>query len=161
MLGAAAAAAAIVPIAGISALTATQAGATLPGIKCSAGTGSVFTSPAPGATINLSGCTGNTGGSGSTTSLQTDTKGTIVWNTTGKKPKKTSYSLKYATGTKCAAAGLGTVADEVLKGSKVVSDTTKDTAVGAAVKAELCIDPDGSGGLEIQLVPGTKFSIAG
>jgi hypothetical protein len=154
LIGALAASAALVPIAGVSALSGVEAGATTPtGITCTSGSGPVDASTFT-ATINFSGCTGKTGGSGTTTDSQGQTSGTVTW---AKTPKTTTFTLKSTTGTKCDSSAL---ADEVLKG-KVTADKTKSTAVGAKVKGEFCVDSDSSGNITISLAPGTKFTIAG
>src|SRR5580692_7061742 len=78
MIGAAALTAAAVPFAGM-ALSATPAGAKAPkGITCTTGTGSGKILK-ESATINLSGCSGTTGGKGTTTGKEGATSGTLKW----------------------------------------------------------------------------------
>ena len=156
MMGALAASAALVPIAGVSALTATAAGAAPTGIKCSGGSGPVNASTFT-ATINFTGCSGNTGTTGTTTDSQGQTTMKITWGNT----KTTTLKLKSpTTGTLCTApAGSTLLADEILKGT-VTADKTKSTAVGAKAKGEFCVDSDSSSNITINLLPGSDFKIA-
>ncbi len=107
MLGVIAGSAALVPVVGVSALTASPAGAVKTGITCSKATGSVNASGT--AKINLKTCTGNTGGSGKTSGTATSTSGTITWANA----KKTTLSETTTAGTKCTP-GATLVADEVI-----------------------------------------------
>ena len=150
MLGAAVAATAVVvPLAGMTALAASPAGAAAApkGIKCSAASGSVNTTTFS-AKIKLTKCTGNTGASGKTKGVQGATSGTVKWANA----KKTVFSEVVNPGTLCPAGGL---ADEVITGN-VTSDTTGSTSVTAAVSGEICV----SNSLTISLAPGTKFTFA-
>jgi hypothetical protein len=146
MLAVIAASAALVPLAGITVLTAGPAGATPTGIKCSTANGTANAST-ESATIKFSGCTGNTDGKGTTTGTEGATTGTIKW---GNKDK-TSFNETTSTGTNCPTSSID---DELVKG-KVTSDNTGSTSVGAKVKGELCV----SSSLAITLAPGTKFVI--
>ena len=150
MIGAAALTAAAVPFAGM-ALNATPAGAKAPkGITCSKGTGSGKVAKLS-ATIDLSSCTGTTGGKGTTTGKEGATTGTIKWGN----GKSTSLTETQGTGTNCPS----TAADDELITGTVTADTTKSTTVGAAVSAEFCVNVKGSK-FTLALAPGTKFVIA-
>ncbi len=153
MIGAATAAAVIVPIAGVSTLAASPAGAAKPhGIICTAGTGKVNASTFS-AKITLSACSGTTGGKGTTTGTEGDTSGTINW-TNG---KSTTFSEAQSAGTKCPTTDL---ADELITGN-VTADTTKSTAVGAAVNGEFCVTENmTTGKIKLTLAKGTSFTIA-
>jgi hypothetical protein len=154
MLGVIAGSAALVPLAGMTALATGPAGAATPkGITCSAASGKVNTTTGV-AKINLKTCTGNTGGSGKTTGSATSTSGTITWANA----KKTTASETTTTGTACKASAT-LVADEVISGA-VTADNTKSTAVGAPVSGEFCANSTATGAIKITLAPGTKFTIA-
>ena len=155
MVGAAVAAAAIVPIAGVSALAASPAGAAVkPGIDCASVTGSANATTMV-AKLSFKSCTPSTktGGSGKSTGSATSTSGTITW-TNG---KKTSFSEATSTGTLCAS---GNVADEVITGN-VTSDNTKATTVGAAVSGEICATVTATGKIKLKNAPGVHFHING
>ena len=153
LIGAAVGAAAIVPMAGVSALTAGPAGAAKPhGIICSKGSGKVDASTSS-AKINLTACTGNTGTKGKTSGAVGDTSGTIKWAN----GKSTSFSETTGPGTACPTTDL---ADELITGA-VTSDTTGSTGVGAAVKGEFCVTANPTtGAIKLALAKGTTFSIA-
>jgi hypothetical protein len=151
MLGVIAGSAALVPVVGVSALTASPAGAVKTGITCSKATGSVNASGT--AKINLKTCTGNTGGSGKTSGTATSTSGTITWANA----KKTTLSETTTAGTKCTP-GATLVADEVISGN-VTADNTKSTTVGAAASGEFCANSTATGKIKLSLAPGTKLVI--
>ncbi len=154
MIGGAVAAAAIVPIAGVSALAASPAGAAKApkGIICTkvSGTANATTMKAK---LNFSGCTPtkNTGGTGKSAGSASSTSGKITW----KNAKTTSFSEATSTGTNCAA---GNLADELITGN-VTADTTKATTVGAAVSGEICATLKGSK-VVLTNAPGVNFVIA-
>jgi hypothetical protein len=148
MLGAVAVSAALVPFAGMAALTAGPAGAAKPkGITCTSASGKVNTTTLS-AKITLKGCSGNTGASGKTSGSEGQTSGTIKWAN----GKATSLSETTNSGTKCPSSD---VADEVITGN-VTTDTTGSTTVGAAVSGEICVNSS----FKVSLAPGTDFVIA-
>lgn len=154
MLGIIAGSAALIPLAGMSALSAGPAGAATPkGITCSAATGKVNTTTGV-AKINLKTCTGNTGGSGKTSGSATSTSGTITWANA----KKTTISESTSAGSNCKASAT-LVADELITGS-VTADNTKSTVVGAAASGEFCANSTATGAIKITMAPGTKLKIA-
>jgi hypothetical protein len=135
MIGAAAAAAAIVPIAGVSALAASPAGATTKTISCTAMSGNV------GTKIQLKGCNGNTGGKSKKTAVGTlATGGTIKWAN----GKTTTFGPStLGAGTNCPAGDT----DETATGA-VTADTTKSAKpIPGVFSGEVCID--GSGNLSL------------
>jgi hypothetical protein len=151
MIGAAAAAAAIVPVAGVSALAATPAGAATPkGITCSKISGTAQTTGT--AKLKFTTCTGNTGASGKSKGAEGDTSAKITWANA----KSTSFTENLGTGTNCPSTA---VADELLTGT-VTADTTKSTAIGAAVSGEICATVTSTGAIKLSNAPGTKFIIA-
>lgn len=144
-LAAVAGSAALVPLAGISALTTGVASAKTPkGISCSTLSGKVKSSGT--AKINLSNCTGNTGGSGKSKGSATASSGTVTWAN----GKSTTSSESYTSGSGCPS---GDVA-EAISGS-VTADTTKSTAKGAPLSATVCYNSTTS---KLSLAPGTKFT---
>ncbi len=153
MIGAAVGAAVIVPMAGVSALASSPAGAAKPkGITCTKGTGKVNASTSS-AKISLSACTGNTGTKGTTTGTLGDTSGTINWAN----GKSTTFSEVTGPGTKCPTTDL---ADELITGN-VTADNTKSTEVGAAVKGEFCVTENMTTmKIKLALAKGTTFTIA-
>ena len=152
-LGAVVAAAGVVPVIGLGALTAAPAGAATTGITCAKGTGKVD-STTDSAKINLSSCNGNTGGSGKTSGSEGAGSGTINW----KNGKSTTITENTSNGSKCTNPA--TIADEVISGT-VSADTTKSTKVGAAVSGEFCVTENATTGkIKLALAPGTKFVIA-
>ncbi len=157
VMGALAGAAAIIPLAGMTAFTvatATSAGASPPGITCKKLSGTVNMSDS--ATVTLSKCTGNTGTKGTTTDSESSTKGTITW-ANGKVTK-----LKDLANTGGSAVCPSGDISELSTG-KVKSDTTGDTAKKAADTANVCFAPASSGPNlgTLSLAPGTKYTIAG
>ncbi len=147
MIGAIAGSAALVPLAGMTALTAGPAGAAKPkGISCSALTGKV--NSAGTAKLNLKTCTGNTGGSGKSSGSAISTSGTVKWAN----GKSTSLTESYSAGTGCPSGDLA----EQITGA-VTADTTKSTAVGAAVSGTVCYNSSTG---KLSLAPGTKFTFA-
>lgn len=138
-----------VPIAGVSALTASPAGALgTSGIHCNF---AVVRSSKPPYSykIELTGCSAVTGDSGLSKLLEGQTTETVNW----RNGDKTTFSTVQSTGTLCAT---GTTAeDEVITGS-VISDDTGKARVGGAVSAEICISDNQT----ISLAPATKFVIA-
>jgi hypothetical protein len=154
LLGVIAGAAALVPLAGMTALATGPAGAATPkGITCTSASGNASATTGT-AKITFKGCSGNTGGSGKTVGAQGDTSGTVNWVN----GKATTFSETMTAGTKCTASS-SLVADEVVNGT-VTKDNTKSTAVGAAVSGEICVNSTSTGKLKITLAPGTKFKIA-
>jgi hypothetical protein len=151
MLGLIAASAAVVPLAGMAATAGPAGAAKAKGIVCTKTSGKV--SGTGTATINLSGCSGNTGGKGTTTGTATSTSGTIKWGN----GKSTTISETTSTGTKCTNPA--TVADEVVNGN-VTKDNTKSTKVGAAASGEFCVTQNSKGKLKISGAPGVNFTIA-
>jgi hypothetical protein len=147
MLGAAVGAAALVPLAGMSALASSPAGAAKPkGIACSALSGKV--NSAGTAKITVSGCTGNTGGSGKSKGSATASTGTVKWNN----GKSTTSSEAYASGSGCP----GSDVTEVVSGN-VTADSTGSTTVGAALSGTICYNTATS---KLSLLAGTKFKFA-
>jgi hypothetical protein len=147
MLGAIVGSAALVPLAGMTALASSPAGAAKPkGITCSTLSGKVNSSGV--AKINLSGCTGNTGGSGKSKGSATASSGTIKW----KNGKSTTSSEAYTSGSGCP----GSDVTEVISGN-VTADSTGSTAVGAALSGTVCYNTATS---KLSLKPGTKFKFA-
>jgi hypothetical protein len=138
--------AALVPLAGMAALTNGPAGAQPPGIKCSAASGTVIGSTLH---IHLTVCTGNTGASGHTKLTPPSGSWRIKWANLD----RTHFTYSLGAGTRCPVSS---VADVLVTGT-VTADNTADTAVGAALAGEFCV----STGLTIALAPGTKFVIAG
>jgi hypothetical protein len=156
MIGAVAASAALVPIAGISALTAGPAGAAKPkGITCTKITGKVNGTTAS-AKINFATCTGTTGTKGTSTAAQTDPTTTIKWAN----GKTTTFTNVESTGgTKCKPSAT-LLADELLNGA-VTADTTKSTTVGASVTGEFCVTSNAAGTkIKLTGAPGVPFKIA-
>lgn len=98
--GSIAAAAAVVPLAGVSALAASPAGAAAKGITCTKLSGSANTSTGADKT-KVTGCNGNTGASGKSKGMITDTTVTIKWAN----GKSTSF-------TQSATGGVGVHAAE-------------------------------------------------
>jgi hypothetical protein len=148
MVGAVAVSAALVPLAGMTALTAGPAGAAKPkGITCTKATGKVNETTFS-AKINLADCSGTTGGAGKTTGTEGATSGTVKWANA----KSTTFSTVEGTGTLCPS---GDIADETINGN-VTADSTGSTGIGAAVSAEICV----SSALKVSLAPGTNFVIA-
>jgi hypothetical protein len=98
-----------------------------PTIKCSSISGNAGIS-------FISGCGGNTGGSGSTPSLSfVDPVATIIWTNS----KVTTFEWtggEYVKKAKGCPAGQA----ESSRTGKVVSDTTGSTPVGAKIKVKLC-----------------------
>jgi hypothetical protein len=138
--------AAVVPLAGMTALTNGPAGAQPPGIKCSAASGTVTGSTLH---IHLAVCTGTTGASGHTMVTSPGGSWRIKWANLD----KTHFTYTTGPWTRCPVAS---VADVVVTGT-VTSDNTSDTTAGAALSGEFCV----SASLTIALAPGTKFVIAG
>jgi hypothetical protein len=156
MLGAVLGSVALVPVAGMSALTASPAGAAKPkGITCTKITGKVDGTTFS-AKINFKTCTGTTGASGKSTAAQTDPTTTINW-ANGK--STTFTNVENADGTKCKASAT-LLADETLSGA-VTADTTKSTTVGAAVTGEFCVTENATTGkIKLTGAPGVPFKIA-
>ncbi len=147
-------AAAAVPLAGMTALAASPAGASKPkGITCTKLSGSANTNTGADKT-KVTGCTGNTGASGKSKGMVTDTTVTDKWAN----GKSTSYTQSATGGSGCTQAGALT---EVESGT-VTADNTGSTTVGAAVSATVCVVPSATqpGVYKISLLPGTKFIIA-
>jgi predicted RecA/RadA family phage recombinase len=118
-------------------------------IRCTHLSGSIS-----GSTAKLSGCSGNTGKSGTVpiASFASGT-GTITWangKTTSVSGTVTSPS-KDETETKSCAAG----STEYLLKGKVTADTTGSATVGGTVHAEACLSSTGT----LSLEPGTKAVI--
>jgi hypothetical protein len=152
MMGAVVASAALVPIAGVTALASSPAGAAKPkGITCTGGKGPVNTTTFS-ATINFTGCTGNTGAKGTSTAAQGDPTQTINWGN----GKATVLNSGMTTGTKCPAKNL--LADEIIQDT-VATDNTGSTVPGAAATGEFCVTSKGSK-VTIALLKGTDFKIA-
>jgi len=149
MLAAVAGSASLVPVAGLVALTSGPAAAAKApkGIKCSTLSGKV--NSAGTAKINLSSCTGNTGGSGKSKGSATSSSGTVKWAN----GKSTTSTENYTAGTGCPSSDIA----EQISGN-VTADTTKSTAVGAALSATVCYNSSTG---KLSLAPGTKFVIAG
>lgn len=153
-MGALAGAAAIIPLAGMTAFTvatATSAGATPPGITCKKLAGTVNLSN-DSATITLSKCSGNTGGKGTTSGSEMSTKGTDKW-ANGKVTK-----FKDVTNAGSSVVCPLTTDISELSTSTVKSDTTGDTAKGAAESAQVCFNSTND---TLSLAPGYKYTIAG
>jgi hypothetical protein len=152
VIGALAGAAALIPLGGAAAVVGSSpAGATPPGITCTALSGTVNSSGS--ATIELTGCTPtNTGGSGKTGGSAAATTSKVKWKS-GKKTKFDDVTDTPETNTLCATGDV-----QELSTSTVKSDTTGDTAKGAAQSATVCYDPTTSA---LSLAPGTDYSIAG
>jgi hypothetical protein len=148
MLAAVAGSASLVPLAGISALTAGTASANPSGIKCTSYTGTVNLT-AGTTKFKFSGCTGNTGGTGKARGTTSSPAATIKWTNT----KRTGITQSEGAGTGPCPSGDSPVG---ITGS-VTSDTTGSTAVGKSVKAQVCFTPAGT----FALVPGTKLVIKG
>jgi hypothetical protein len=155
MLGAVLGSVALVPVAGMSALTAGPAGAAKPkGITCSKVTGKVDQTTLS-AKINLKTCTGTTGASGKTSASESDPTATITWAN----GKSTTFSDTQGTGTACKASAT-LLADETITGA-VTKDTTKSTTVGAAVSGEFCVTENTTTGkIKLAGAPGVPFKIA-
>ena len=147
MLGALAGSAALVPVAGMTALSSGPAGAAkAKGITCSTLSGKVSSTGT--AKINLSGCNGKTGGSGKSKGSATASSGTIKW----KNGKSTTSSESYSGGSGCPGSDI----TEVVSGN-VTADNTGSTSVGAALSATICYNSATS---KLSLLPGTKFKFA-
>lgn len=145
--------AALVPLAGISALTTGVAAAKTPkGISCSTLKGKVVIGATITEKVTLSNCTGTTGGSGKSkaTVSSTGPNTTEVKWTNG---KTTTASESAASGSFACPSGDDA---EAVTGS-VTQDNTKSTAVGAAVAGDVCYNPNTS---KLSLSPGTKFTYA-
>jgi hypothetical protein len=149
--GSIAIAAALVPVAGLTAIAAAPAGAAVNGIKCSALSGKANTSTGAD-NIKVSTCTGKTGGSGTSKGAITDTSATIKWAN----GKQTVITESYASGSGCPTGQT----TELISGN-VTSDNTGSTTTGAAVSATVCVkttsNPDV---VKFSLLKGTKFVIA-
>ncbi len=147
MIGAIAGSAALVPLAGMTALASSPAGAAKPkGITCTALSGKVSSTGT--AKIKVTGCNGNTGGSGKSKGSATASSGTITWAN----GKSTTSTESYASGSGCP----GSDVTEVISGN-VTADNTKSTSVGAALSATVCYNSSTS---KLSLLPGTKFTFA-
>ena len=150
MLAAMVSSAALVPIAGLSALTASPAGAAeATGITCNSTSGTVI--DANSVKFKLQGCSkGNVDGEGKIpTTLLTATSYTVKWaNRT-----ETTFTQSITAGSGCGSGDL----TEDLTGT-VTHDTTGSTSVGAAVGALLCYDI-ASG--KLSLTPGQHFVFSG
>jgi hypothetical protein len=153
ILGAIAGSAVLVPIVGVTALTAAPAGAAPTGINCSKLTGTANTTTGVVKT-KLSTCTGNTGGSGKSTGTTTETSGTVKWIN----GKSTTATESATAGSGCTGTGAVT---EVISGS-VTADTTGSTTIGAALSATVCAVPEATNPaiLKLSLLPHTKFAFA-
>jgi hypothetical protein len=146
MLATFASCAAVVPIAGLCALTARPAGADEPGISCLNTSATVFENSAR---FKLLGCvTGNVGGEGKITTTTSATSATVKWAN----GKKTTFTQSITAGSGCVSGDL----TEDLSGT-VTRDTTGSTSVGAAVGALLCYDVSTG---KLTLLTGTKFVFA-
>ena len=151
--GSIAVAAALVPLAGVSALAASPAGAVPKGITCTKLSGSANTSTGVDKT-KVTGCNGNTGASGKSKGMITDTTITDKWAN----GKATTYTMSATAGSGCTQPNALT---EVESGT-VTADNTKSTTIGAAVSATVCVVPSATNPavFKISLLPGTKFIIA-
>jgi hypothetical protein len=140
--------------------TATSAQATTLSVKCTSLSGTYM---APSST--LSGCTGNTGGSGTVTAPSTGVA-LITWangkttttsgtncnvSTSGENCDHGDKILPETAATQCPA---GTVEGELF--GKVTADTTGSVTVGAKAKTEVCVNTTT---LALSLEPGTKAKI--
>jgi hypothetical protein len=161
MVGVAVASAALIPIGGAAVLSASPAAAkTPPGIKCTKLTGKVTNADA--AVISFSGCTGATGKTGTTSGKEGAVTSTDKW----KSGKKTVFdNLNEVTGSTSQPLSFTCPGSDtaILETATVKSDTTKDTAPGAAMTADLCLAPSGTTSYigTISEAPGTKYTIAG
>ena len=156
MIGAAVAAAAIVPVAGVSALAASPAGAAAkPGINCTSVTGTRERHD-DGGQAQLQGLHahhedrrhGQEHGF-SVVDLRARSRGR-----TGRRP---ASPRPRPLGRICAS---GNVADELITGN-VTADNTKATTVGAAVSGEICATVTATGKVKLKNAPGVNFVIAG
>ena len=157
MIGAAAAAAAIVPIAGVSALAASPAGAATPkGITCTKLTGSANTSTGVDKT-KVTGCTPTTktGGTGKSKGMITDTTVTTKWAN----GKSTSYTQSASAGSGCTQANALT---EVRPAPSLLTPP-EAPPLGRLSDATVCVVPSATNPavFKISLLPGTKFKIDG
>jgi hypothetical protein len=165
--GAIALTAVLVPVAGFTAVIAGPVAAVTPkgivytklSITCTKLSGSSNTSNGVTNT-KLSGCTGNTGGSGKSKSNGTrmapfrsdqPTSVTYKWSN----GKTTSFTVSYSAGSGCTQPGAMTVVES----GSVTADTTKSTSVGAAVTATVCAYPSPTNPdvIKLSLLTGTKF----
>ena len=88
-----------------------------------------------------------------TTGTEGDTSGTIKWAN----GKSTTFSESTTAGTKCPTTD---AFDELITGA-VTADTTKSTAIGAAVSGEFCVTENmTTGKIKLALQKGTSFTIA-
>ncbi len=152
--GAVVLAAAVVPLAGVTALAASPAGAKPPkGITCSKLSGSANTSTGADKTKDTV-CTGTTGASGKSKGMVTDTTVTVKWAN----GKSTTFTQTATASSGCTQPNSLT---EVESGS-VTADTTGSTTIGAAVSGTVCVVPSATNPdvFKISLLPGTKFIIA-
>ncbi len=148
-----AASAVLVPVAGFTALAAAPASAAPHGIKCSKLSGSANTSTGA-EKIKLTGCTGNTGGTGKEKGTVTSTSGTVKWAN----GKSTTGTESTTASSGCPQSGALT---ELISGS-VTADTTGSTTVGAAISATVCAVPSATNPAvyKLSLLAGTKFTYA-
>ncbi len=147
----------LVPVLGATVLSAGPAMAGPAGITCSKTTGTIDLAVTPPTVkISNSGCTGNTGKSGKSSSTEVATSTTVKWKN---KTKTVLAITQEAKGTKCAVSP-ALIGDEVVSGT-VKSDTTGSTAKGAVWSEELCANAVSTSSATISNAPGTELTIAG
>ncbi len=132
MIGAVAASAVLVPVAGVSALTAGPAGAATKTITCTKAKGNI------GTKMKFSGCSGNTGGgSKGFTAATLEGGGTIKW----KSGKTTTFSAPtLGTGTNCAVGDT-----DITATGAVTGDTTGSAKpIPGTYSGEVCVDGSGN-----------------
>jgi hypothetical protein len=141
-----AAVAAASAIGGFAAIGSAGAASAAPGaalsVKCTSITGNSST------TVQLLGCSGNTGGSSKALLVSTLASGGVIkWHN---RLKTTIGTPTLGTGILCPAGDT-----DVTSTAKVTADTTHSVTVGSTSKIEVCVDGSGN----ITLAPGTKAKI--
>jgi hypothetical protein len=145
----------LIPLGGVVAMNANPAAATYPdaGITCVKWTG---TSLPASFSINLSGCSGRTGGMGRAFQSQPSHRPLPIRWANG---KSTSYVIPNITfGSRCAPSSK--LLDDEVIGGNVTADTTGSTKFGGAVNYEECIYKTSTPNkFRFTEAPGTNFVI--
>jgi hypothetical protein len=148
ILGMVGGSAVLIPLAGMTVLTAGPVAAKTPkGITCTKLSGSVNLTTGVDKT-NLSGCSGKTGGSGKSKGSVSSTSSTLKWVN----GKSTTFTETVAGGSGCAS---GDIAEQI--SGDVTADSTGSTSDGATVSATICFNTSSG---KTSLAPGTNFVFA-
>jgi hypothetical protein len=163
MRGAFAGSAALIPLAGVTAVAVNPAAATPTGIKCSKVSGTV-NATANTSVTNLTSCTGHTGGSGKINAAASPTSAKITWKAAGHESITIGgITINYVVGGPgCPVVGPhGPLVTDESESGTVTADNTGSTSVGAAMSADLCVyATPTSGEYTVSNAPGTDFVIA-